>query len=171
MGAVSPAEFEALVAHHRREVLAVCRSVLRDEHLGADAAQEAFVRLWRRMQGEGTPAEPRGWLRKAALSSAIDELRRRPRAGALDEDEAREPVAVQAPQADAELAVRFERALAGLSEGQRTVFLLRHEGGLRLTEIAATLGVSRETVRTQFARAVLKLQSRLARHRPDEDEA
>ncbi len=63
MGALSPAEFEALVASHRREVFALCRSVLRDEHLGADAAQEAFVRLWKRMQSTGAPEEPRGWLR------------------------------------------------------------------------------------------------------------
>lgn len=167
MSAVSTAEFEALVAHHRREVFALCRSVLRDEHLGADAAQEAFVRLWKRMQSGGTPEEPRGWLRRAALSSAIDELRRRPRAEPVAE--LPEP-AVEPPQADAELRARFELALAGLSEGQRAVFLLRHEGGLRLGEIAETLGLSRETVRTQFARAALKLQTKLSAFRPERDE-
>ncbi len=66
---------------------------------------------------------------------------------------------------------RFEAALAELPDGQRTVFLLRHEGGLRLTQIAATLGVSRETVRTQFARAALKLQARLTHYRPEGDDA
>jgi RNA polymerase sigma-70 factor (ECF subfamily) len=167
VSAASPAEFEALVAHHSREVFALCRSVLRDEHLGADAAQEAFVRLWKRMQTEGAPAEPRGWLRKAALSSAIDELRRKPRAAALEE--LPEPALEIAPEAEPELHARFERALAGLPEGQRAIFLLRHESDLRLTEIAEMLGISRETVRTQFARAALKLQSKLSAFRPERD--
>lgn len=164
MSAVLPAEFEALVASHRREVFAVCRSVLRDEHLGADAAQEAFVRLWKRMQAAGVPAEPRGWLRRAALSSAIDELRRTPRAEIVAELSAALAPAAHAP--DDELRLGFERALAELSEGQRAIFLLRHEGGLSLVEIARLLELSRETVRSQFARAVLRLQSKLNRFRP-----
>ena len=52
-------------------------------------------------------------------------------------------------------------------EGQRTVFLLRHEGGLPLAEVAETLGVALPTVKTQFARACLKLQSRLRPYRPN----
>jgi RNA polymerase sigma-70 factor (ECF subfamily) len=167
VSAASTPEFEALVADHRREVFALCRSVLRDEHLGADAAQEAFVRLWKRMQSAGTPVEPRGWLRKAALSSAIDELRRKPRAETVTV--LPEP-AVEEPRSDAELLERFESALSELPEGQRAIFLLRHEAGLTLVEIASTLGVSRETVRTQFARAALKLQSKLSAYRPERDE-
>ncbi len=168
MNAVSSSEFEALVAHHRREVFALCRSVLRDEHLGADAAQEAFVRLWKRMQSQGQPEELRGWLRRAALSSAIDELRRKPRAELVEE--LPEP-ALEEPHGDTELRTRFERALAELPEGQRAIFLLRHEAGLTLVEIASTLSISRETVRTQFARAALKLQSKLSAYRPDKDES
>jgi RNA polymerase sigma-70 factor (ECF subfamily) len=166
--AASSTEFETLVADHRREVFAVCRSVLRDEHLGADAAQEAFVRLWKRMQARGAPEEPRGWLRKAALSSAIDLLRRRPRSEALER--AGDPAGEPLPEADAELRARFEQALAALPEGQRAVFLLRHEGGLTLPDIARTLSLSRETVRTQFARAAVHLQHNLWAFRPERDE-
>jgi RNA polymerase sigma-70 factor (ECF subfamily) len=161
---VSSVEFEALVAHHRGEVFALCRSVLRDEHLGADAAQEAFIRLWKRMQSAGTPAEPRGWLRKAALSSAIDQLRRKGRTEPVAELPER---AAEESRSDPELLARFERALSELPEGQRAVFLLRHDAGLTLLEIAGTLGVSRETVRTQFARAALRLQSKLSAYRPE----
>jgi DNA-directed RNA polymerase specialized sigma24 family protein len=47
---------------------------------------------------------------------------------------------------------------------------MRHEGGLALTDIALTLGLSRETVRTHFARAALKLQAQLSAFRPERDE-
>jgi RNA polymerase sigma-70 factor (ECF subfamily) len=176
VAAASSAEFEALVAHHRREVFALCRSVLHDEHLGADAAQEAFVRLWKRMDSNGTPQEPRGWLRKAAISSAIDQLRRKPRTSPLEElGDPQSPLAREsadpAQLTETELRTRFESALAALPEGQRTIFLLRHEGGLSLVDIARTLGLSRETVRTQFARAALKLQYKLSAFRPERDES
>jgi len=62
---VGTAHFERLVAEHERDVLRVCRSVLRDEHLGRDAAQETFVRLWRALAGGRTPERVAAWLRRA----------------------------------------------------------------------------------------------------------
>jgi RNA polymerase sigma-70 factor (ECF subfamily) len=170
---VASAEFDALVAAHGGEALAVCRAILRDEHLGADAAQEALLRLWRRSQAGRAPDKPGAWLRQVAITSAL-ELSRARAAQRTEGDGALDLV----PDSDAgvlerisraELAARFERALAELPEGQRTVFLLRHEAGLSLTDVAQALDVSRETVKTQFARAVLKLQSRLAAHAPGRD--
>ena len=163
MALASVASFEELVARHQGEVLRLCRSIVRDEHLGADAAQEAFVRLWRKLAGGAAPESSSAWLRRAAVSASIDLCRSRaPRRAEREIDDA---VAERAPSrpdaAAAELAERFERALAELPEGQRTVFLLRHEGGLSLADIAETLGVAPSTAKTQFARACLKLQEKL----------
>jgi RNA polymerase sigma-70 factor (ECF subfamily) len=77
------------------------------------------------------------------------------------------PPGPEAVAISAELRGRFERAVALLPEGQRTVFLLRHEGGLTLAEVAETLGLQLSTVKTQFARACLKLQSILSAFRPE----
>ena len=164
--------FDELVARHERDVLRVCRSILRDEHLSLDAAQETFVHLWTRWSGGWRPDHAGGWLRKVALTVSLDQLRRRRSARADDArplDSAELPHA--APAADTldldELRRRYEAALPELPEGQRTVFLLRHEGGLPLAEVAETLGVALPTVKTQFARACLKLQSRLRPYSPD----
>lgn len=164
------AHFERLVAEHERDVLRACRSVLRDEHLGKDAAQEVFVRLWRAL-GEGRSAERwAAWLRRAAVTVSLD-LRRRAAARplALAEVDATSPRSDPADSAAArELEARLERALETLPEGQRTIFLLRHEGGYALPEIAATLGVALPTVKTQFARAALKLQCALRPFDPED---
>jgi RNA polymerase sigma-70 factor (ECF subfamily) len=172
---VAPAGFGELVARHEREVLRITRAVLRDEHLGADAAQEAFVRLWRRMGEEGALERPDAWLRRAALSTALDLARRREvrqRGGcAVPPPEEGPPDAGPSPLAcvrEAELRERLDRALAHLPEGQRTVFVLRHEGGLALREVAQLLDVALPTVKTQFARACLKLQAQLAAFRDEE---
>ena len=105
----SPA-FEALVAEHGRSVRRVCTSILRDEHLGADAAQETFVRLWSRMVEGRAPERFGGWLRRVAVTTSLDLLRRRPEA---DEAEPPEPAASDDPQA---LAARHELAIRSHDE-------------------------------------------------------
>lgn len=165
--------FERALAEHEAGVLRVCRSILRDDHLGADAAQETFVRLFESLRARRAPERFGGWLRSVALSVSLDLLRRR-RARELAHTRAADHIpppegADPARTADAaELDERFERALTGLSEGQRTVFLLRHSGGLSLREVAEVLGISLSTARTQFARAAVKLQLALRSFQDDE---
>lgn len=177
IGAPSRGAFDALVAEHQRDVLGICRSILRDEHLGADAAQETFVRLWRRMTEGRAPSSLGAWLRRVAVSSSLDlARRRRVRAdaddtrAAFDHDRRAENARAHDPAdkaSRAELRKSLDRAVAKLPEGQRTVFQLRHHGGLTLREVAATLDVTPSTVKTQFARACLRVQAALAAHKTD----
>lgn len=169
--------FDKLLERHQREILRVCRSILRDEHLGRDAAQETFLRSWRRMCEGRAPENWPAWLRKVAVTTSLDFARQRgartreSREGPHAIEEIAAPVPERASDPEAgELRRRFEAALAELPDGQRTVFLLRHEGGIPLAEVAETLGVSLSTVKTHFARACLKLQHKLAPYRSDEDE-
>lgn len=176
MAAAGSETFESLVRAERGRVVRICRSILGDEHLGADAAQDTFVRLWRRAHGEGVPRQVRGWLARAAVSASLDlARRRRSRDDALRLVREHEPASAP-PASDAaarsELEDALRDAVAELPEGQRTVFLLRHDGGLNLAEAAAALGIAHSTAKTQFARACLRVQTRLRPHlRPNQDDA
>ena len=163
--------FDRLLAEHERDVLRVSRSVTRDAHLAADAAQETFLRLWQRLQSGLSPERPGAWLQRVAVHAALDQRRARARRA-----ETLEPLDEGAPLARAEdaaehallgreLSGRYERALATLSEGQRVVFLLKHEGGLTLAQAADALELALPTVKTQFARACLKLARALSDER------
>lgn len=170
------AGFEGTVAEHESTVLRVCRSILRDDHLGADAAQETFLRLWRRLCEDRAPTAQGAWLRRVAVSTSLDVARhRRVRDDAmvtrLRETEPHDVVDLNRPVDQArrnELDRHLEAAVRRLPEGQRTVFQLRHFGCLPLAEVAETLDLALPTVKTQFARACLRLQSALAPHRPQE---
>jgi len=165
-----PRTFDALVAEHGERVARVCRSILRSDDLAKDAAQETFLRLWERFRRRELPDQPAAWLRRVALTTALDIARRRevrdragaPRSVTIDflTPGSSSPLA---RASDAELAHELERALTDLPDGQRAIFLLRHRGGLSLTEVAATLDLALPTVKTQFARACLRLQAKLAR--------
>ncbi|MEM7309218.1 MAG: sigma-70 family RNA polymerase sigma factor [Planctomycetota bacterium] len=170
------AAFDALVAEHQETVLRICRSILRDDHLGADAAQETFLRLWRRLRERRAPGSHGAWLRRVAATTAIDAARsRRTRSDAHATELAEgargerhvEPRLPEEDAALAELEQRLASAVARLPEGQRTVFALRHSAGLPLAEVAETLGVALPTVKTQFARACLRLQDALSTYRSD----
>ena len=171
--------FDRLVAEHQQTVLRVCRSILRDDHLGADAAQETFLRLWRHVSEGRTPEKLGAWLRRVAVTTALDHIRSgRRRATHTAEAALRGAASGAARDAGPEevmvareLRERYERALPTLSEGQRTIFLLRHAGGMPLGEIAQTLDVSVPTVKTQFARACVRLQAALRPFVPKPDDA
>ncbi len=167
----SSASFEQMVAEHQNTVLRVCRSILGDEHLGADAAQETFLRLWRQLDSGPAPLETRAWLRSVAITTALDRRKGRPRAEtlALDERDRSVPALERTPLVESqarELRERYERALDELSESQRTIFLLRHAGEVSLSEVAAALGLALPTVKTHFARACLKLKHALRSFAP-----
>jgi RNA polymerase sigma factor (sigma-70 family) len=60
----------------------------------------------------------------------------------------------------------IDRAVAGLPEKQRRVFLLSELEGLRQNQIAAVMGIPVGTVKSLLYRAVKRLQRDLAAHNP-----
>jgi RNA polymerase sigma-70 factor, ECF subfamily len=57
------------------------------------------------------------------------------------------------------------QAVKGLSERQRTVFLLRHVEEMELSEIARTTGLSEGTVKAHLSRALARVRAELERFR------
>ena len=60
-----------------------------------------------------------------------------------------------------ELSVRLKTSLAALPPAQRDAFLLQHESGLSLAEIATLTGVGAETVKSRLRYAIAKLRAGL----------
>ena len=60
-----------------------------------------------------------------------------------------------------EMSARIQAALAALPPAQRDAFLLQHESGMSLAEIAALTGVGMETVKSRLRYAIAKLRMEL----------
>jgi len=60
-----------------------------------------------------------------------------------------------------QLGLRLKASLAALPPAQRDAFMLQHEGGLSLSEIATLTGVGAETVKSRLRYAIAKLRSAL----------
>jgi len=150
------AAFGDLVALHRDAVVRFCRHMAGDAHTAEDAAQEAFVALFR-YRGRYAPTGPvRGLLYRCARNACIDALRRRrgapPPTGAEGWPECADPappLAATVEAADQAAAVRA--ALARITPLQREVLVLAHYRGLTYAEIGAALGVPPGTVASRAA--------------------
>jgi RNA polymerase sigma factor (sigma-70 family) len=148
-------DFRALFAERYSNLFRYLNRISADPDLAADAAQEAFVRLYRR----GTmPEEPRVWLVTVAHNVLRDVLRagrRRRRLLELHQASDPEPEDRSAPGASLEAAEcrhQVRAALQLLPERERQMLLLRHEG-YSYREIAGALGIAESSVGTLLARA------------------
>jgi RNA polymerase sigma-70 factor (ECF subfamily) len=152
------AAYEQLFLRYYEQVYRLLRSVLGGVGSAEDAAQEAFLELYRnppRLEAGGrlTP-----WLCRVAFNRAYDMLRSERRA----RDRMERASSWSAPdESDAGLLrteeqIRVRDALARLQERQVKLLLLRAEG-FSYAEIAGVLGVAPGSVGTLLARAARAL--------------
>ena len=149
--------FDRLVERYGGRVAGVARRTLGDREEALDVAQEVFVEAFRilpRWKEEGLFFS---WLYRTALNLALHRLRRRRKVAPLADVHA---VAGEAP-GQGEISEAVRDALERLPPRQRDVFILRHEEGLPLAEIARRLGLATGTAKAHLHRALGALRDAL----------
>lgn len=163
------AAFETLVRRYEQKVYALCRRMCRDEDDALEAAQDAFLAVWRGIGGYRADAAFSTWLYRLATNACLDRLRREKKRGgdvSLDDAESFIEPVDPAPQPE-ELAEREEtrravrEALLALPDDYRAVLLLRETEQLSYAEIAAATGLELGTVKSRISRARLALRNYL----------
>jgi len=152
------AAFAALVRQHQRSVYSLALRMLSDRHAAEDLAQEVFLQLYRNLSAVSSEAHLGFWLRKVTMHRAIDRLRRAPRLQSATEELA---AAVSEVERADPLLERRLRALVGeLSPAARAVVLLRYQEDLDPVEIARTLRMPLNTVKSHLRRSLVQLRER-----------
>lgn len=154
--------FEELYRRYVRAVLGLALRRIGDRGRAEDAAQDAFVAIWRSARtydsdrGAGAP-----WLYAVARNAITDGLRRTPDATAELQDG---PAGDPDPSERAEqswTAWRIHRALEVLPEHERPLIELAYWRGLSQSEIAESLGIPLGTVKTRTRSALARLADEL----------
>lgn len=152
--------FEALLRAHERQVLGTALRLLGRLEDAQDAAQEVFIRLFRhlkRLQSEEAVAP---WLYRVTVNVCNDAWqKRRPAADVADLDLASGAPDPETMAGQAERQRAVARGLATLAQKERAALVLREVEGLSTREVAAILGSSEVTVRTQIFTARMKLKN------------
>ena len=162
------AAFEQLMISHQRKVIATAWRLLGNEDDARDAAQEAFIKVYKYLRSYKPEQDFGGWLYRIVVNVCHDHGRRRGQhdrmlsfeddraarhLGQMASDENIEAAAIQSQQ-----RALIEAALQTLSKKERAALVLRDLEGLPTEEVARILGSSQATVRSQIATARAKIK-------------
>ena len=164
--------FNELVLRWERPIYALAYRTIGREEDARDVCQETFLRAFRALPGFRGHAKFSSWLYRIALNLCRDWLRRERRAAVVqapDDVDVMDLAAAAQPAGSIEDLVAqhdrvraVERAMAVLSEEQRTAIVLKEYHGLTFREIAELLGCPLSTVKTRLYQGLTILRRELA---------
>jgi RNA polymerase sigma-70 factor (ECF subfamily) len=170
---IAAQEFSTVVATHRPQIFRFLLASTRDVDLAETLTQECFLKAHRNWGGFRGDSSAMTWLMRIAINLQKDYWRnrrmqfwRQTQTNAVDLDEASEWLPSGERSAEQLLLAREQvkrvwQSVKGLSERQRTVFLLRFVDEMELSEIARATGLSEGTVKAHLSRALARVRTEL----------
>ena len=151
----------ALFAAEATRLVSLARFFVDDRTAAEDLVQEAFIRLSRSAHRIRDPERAAAYLRSIVINLARDHNRR-----GLVSLRHRPPAVLDEPSAEETAAARESRsevvqALRQLPHRQRDCLVLRYYLDLPVEQIATTLGISPNSVKTHVQRGMRALASTL----------
>ena len=162
--------FNDLVVVYQDMLFALVVRMVPDRDQASDAVQEAFFSAYRNMEGF-RGGSVRSWLSRIAINAAMDAQRLKKRRPAdpypeLEDDTWQPPADPSADPVTSSLTAErhraLNRALAQITNDQRTAIVLYDVEGYDYAEIAELTGVSVGTVKSRIHRGRLSLRGLLA---------
>jgi RNA polymerase sigma-70 factor (ECF subfamily) len=166
-------EFSAIVTRHRPQIFRFLLASTRDPDLAETLTQDCFLKAHRNWAGFRGESSPMTWLMRIAINLQKDHWRnrrmqfwRQTQTNAVDMDEASDWLPSGESSIEQQLLAKERvgqvwKAVEGLSERQRTVFLLRYVEEQELSEIARATGLSEGTVKAHLSRALARVRKEL----------
>jgi RNA polymerase sigma-70 factor (ECF subfamily) len=159
--------WESLIKQTQARVYGLACHYLRSPEEARDLAQDVFVRFHGKLDRfDGTNVL--GYLQQMTRNACIDAIRRRKARPPTEDVVVDEALSLESPTDSAETEwIRNSRhrlvhdAIGRLSKLSREIVLLKEIEGLKISEIAALLGVPEGTVKTRSHRARRELVRRV----------
>jgi RNA polymerase sigma-70 factor (ECF subfamily) len=144
---------------YNERVYRAARAIARDEHEAEDVMQQAYVNAFTHLRQFNGSSRFSTWLTRIAINESLARVRRRGRYETFDELSNVGPFmssnVTENPERQAftgELRGLLEWAIDTLPDGMREVFVLREVEGLSTSEVAESLDVSEDVVKTRLSR-------------------
>ncbi len=152
-----PAGFREFVAARSPALLRVAWLLTGDRMLAEDLLSTALAKTWPRWSSLDNPQAGEAYVRRVLVTTQITWWRRRWRAEVPTAELPDRSSAVDAFGA-ADVRGDLAAALALLPRRQRAVVVLRYFEDMTEAQVAAELGISAGTVKSQHAKALAKLR-------------
>src|SRR2546422_9910895 len=166
--------FNELILRWERPIYALAYRTIGREEDARDVCQETFLRAFRALPGFRGQAKFSSWLYRIALNLCRDWVRRERRAPVVQAPEGVDllelAAAAEPSESIEDLVTRkdqtraVERAMALLSDDQRTAIVVKEYHGLTFKEIADLVGCPLSTVKTRLSQGLTVLRRELAKN-------
>jgi RNA polymerase sigma-70 factor (ECF subfamily) len=154
------AAFEVIVTRYQRVLFTVAFRMLGDYDEANDAAQNAFVNAYRKLQTYDAGRRFFSWLYRILVNECLNERRDRRAHEPITPDMATVGSAADLFEAD-ERRRSIQAAIQALPNDYRQVIVLRHFTELSYEQIAEVLGVPTKTVKSRLFTARERLGHQL----------
>lgn len=163
--------FDILVRRYMEKAFRIAMDFTHDVEEAKDLSQDAFLRVFSRIKQFDGRSSFYTWFYRVVVNLCLDYTRRKSKVvwERLDrEDENLEPRELtdtsSCPDQEAmagEAQRKVDQTLKAMPKRQRTVFLLRNQQGLSISDIAKVMQTTEGTVRVYLHRAVAALRQSL----------
>ncbi|WP_372365018.1 RNA polymerase sigma factor [Candidatus Uabimicrobium sp. HlEnr_7] len=145
---------EKIIEQYSAMVLRLARGVLHNIEDARDVSQDVFMVLLRTPNIDNYE----GWLYRTTIRRAINFYKQNQSRKAREKNQKTklEQSACDKLEQQEQLEI-LQKKIIALPEGQRAVFLLRHQVNLPIKKIAEMLHVTEGTVKKQLSRALVNL--------------
>jgi RNA polymerase sigma-70 factor (ECF subfamily) len=152
--------FELLMRRYNERVYRAARAIVRNDQEAEDVVQQAYVNAFTHLGQFTGAARFSTWLTKIAINESLARVRHQGRHEPFDDGRWKMTPFVMREPPDNPEREAFARELRGLLEwaidllpdGLREVFVLRDVEGLSTSEVAQSLDVSEDVVKTRLSR-------------------
>jgi RNA polymerase sigma-70 factor, ECF subfamily len=162
-----------LVRRFQHELLGFFYHQSWDQLVAEELTQDVFVNVYRSRARYQPTAKVRTYLYRIAHNLWIDHIRRQKHHLSIDAEMGERSLKLadilkapgspdsEAESRDQEIRNRLRESLEGLPEGQREVFVLANNHGMKYQDIAEVLGIPEGTVKSRMHNAVRALRDDL----------
>jgi RNA polymerase sigma-70 factor (ECF subfamily) len=159
------AALTALVQAHQRSVYSLALRMLGARDLAEDLTQDVFMQMNGNLRTIESNKHLGFWLRQVTTNRAIDQLRRRSRVEMTSLDNESQLFGVE-DDGDPLLQRHLRALLSDLSPQARAVLLLRFQEDLDPTDIARTLDMPINTVKSHLKRSLESMREKIVGMQP-----
>ena len=158
--------FAEVIDRHKAMVFSLVYNFFRNRAVAEDIAQDAYLELYRNLNKIESDKHLAFWLRQTVTRKCIDWSRRQKHRRYQPLDDAPEP-GVEPKERDLLMESALAEKVATLPEKMRLIVILRFQEDLKLTEIAETLDIPVNTVKTTLRRALERLKPKVSHLAPE----
>jgi RNA polymerase sigma-70 factor (ECF subfamily) len=155
---------ELLYLKYCKKMMGVCYRYSKSKEEAEDVLQDAFIRIYSKLHQYRNEGSLEGWIRRIVLSTIYDSFRKKNHLLVLNDMSDYEETAEEPDFLDQVDVEELIQAIRELSPGYRTVFNMYAVEGYTHKEIAAHLGISAGTSKSQYSGARRILQNKLTKY-------